>query len=69
MVLVALVPEDVHVVSSINNSFTAVGLLYWDMKYGCKYADWDEEAHTLDEIKFVLAKFNLANISVPSMWW
>ena len=35
------------------------------MKYGCKYADWDEEAHTLDEIKFVLAKFNLANISVP----
>ena len=49
---------------SINNNLAAVGLLYWDMKYGCKYADWDEEAHTLDEIKFVLAKFNLANVSV-----
>ena len=37
-----------------------VGLLYWDMKYGCKYTDWDEEVHTL-----VLAKFNLANVLVP----
>ncbi len=48
----------------MNNNFGSLGLLYWDMKHGCKYTDWDEEAHTLEEIKCVLTKFNLVNTSV-----
>ena len=27
-------------------------MLYWDMKFGRGYADWDAEPHTEDELKY-----------------
>ena len=38
-----------------------VGMLYWDMKFGRQYADWDAEAHTEGELDHILKSFCLVN--------
>ena len=38
-----------------------VGMLYWDMKFGRQYADWDAEPHTEGEFVHVLNTFYLVN--------
>ena len=42
-----------------------VGMIYWDMKFGRKYADWDAEPHTPEEIEHVLKTFCLVNKNTP----
>ena len=42
-----------------------VGLLYWDMKFGRGYAEWDSEAHTEGELQHVLKTFGLVNKHTP----
>ena len=42
-----------------------VGMLYWDMKFGRGYADWDAEAHTEAELDHVLKTFCLVNKHTP----
>ena len=34
-------------------------MLYWDMKFGKGYADWDAEPHTEGELDHVLKTFCL----------
>ena len=34
-----------------------VGMIYWDMKFGRKYAEWDAEPQTPEEIEHVLKTF------------
>ena len=36
-------------------------MLYWDMKFGRGYADWDAEAHSEDELDHILKAFCLLN--------
>ena len=41
-----------------------VGMLYWDMKFGRKYAGWDAEAHTEGELEHVFKTFCLVNKTI-----
>ena len=42
-----------------------VGMIYWDMKFGRCYADWDAEPHTPEELEHVLKTFCLVNKQTP----
>ena len=42
-----------------------VGMLYWDMKFGRAYAEWDAEPHSQEEIEHVLKTFCLVNKHTP----
>ena len=42
-----------------------VGMIYWDMKFGRAYAEWDAEPHSQEEIEHVLKTFCLVSKHTP----